>query len=110
MGVVSCLLPYETENGKARYVKRGKLSVLLSTQDPLYPYKEETIMVTDKSIEYNTLIIMFSEHEFVMPNTENGEFLPELSISAFQKWLRNNRVKDGKMQVIEKHIEIRQAS
>jgi hypothetical protein len=42
-----------------------------------------------------------------MPITEQGEFLPELSVADFQKWLRKNRVRDEKMQVVEKVVEIR---
>lgn len=105
--IVSCLLPYETENGKARSIDRNKTHHLLSTKDPLYPYREETILVTDRDIEFNTIIFVFSEKEFSMPNTENGEYLPELSVEAFTKWLRRNRIKDEHMQVIEKNIEIR---
>ncbi len=110
LDIVSCLLPYENENGKARKIKRNKKQQLLSTKDPLYPYKEETILVTNKDIEFNTIIIVFSEDEFSMPNTESGEYLPELSIEAFTKWLRRNRIKDEQMQVLEKNIEIRKTN
>ena len=106
MGIVSCLMPYETENGKARAMKRNKTSILLSTKDPLYPYREETILVTTQEQEFNTLVFVFSEKEFSMPNTENGEYLPELSIEDFQKWLRKNRINDETMQTIEKSIQI----
>lgn len=107
MGIVSCLMPYETENGKARAMKRNKTSILLSTKDPLYPYREETILVTSQEQEFNTLVFVFSEKEFAMPISDMGEFVPELSIEDFQKWLRRNRVKDNQMQVIEKSVEIR---
>ncbi len=106
-GIVACLLPYETENGKARKIKRNEFYTLLSTSDPLYPYREETILVTEREQEFNTLIFVFSENEFAMPNTENGEYLPELSIPDFQKWLRRNRMRDEKMQTLEKVIDIR---
>ena len=105
-GTVACLLPYETENGKARKIKRNELYTMISTKDPLYPYQEETILVTKRDKETNTLIFVFSENEFAMPNTENGEYLPELSIPDFQKWLRKNRMKDEKMLTIEKIVEI----
>lgn len=107
MDIVSCLLPYENENGKARKIKRNETNVLLSTEDPIYPYMEETILVTSREQEFNTLVFVFSEKEFSMPNTENGEYLPELSIEDFQKWLRKNRIKDEQMQTIEKTVEIR---
>ncbi len=104
---VACLLPYETENGKARKIKRNESYTFLSTKDPLYPYREETILVTSREQEFNTLIFVFSENEFAMPNTESGEYLPELSIPDFQKWLRKNRMKDERMQTVEKITDIR---
>lgn len=104
--VVSCLLPYENENGKARKIKRNETNVLLSTKDPIYPYREETILVTSREQEFNTLVFVFSEQEFAMPNTESGEYLPELSVEKFQKWLRKNRINDETMQTIEKTIQI----
>ena len=107
VGVVSCLMPYETENGKARSVALNTNYTFLSTKDPLYPYREETILVTQKKSEFNTLLFVFSQNPFAMPITEQGEFLPELSVADFQKWLRKNRVKDEKMQVTEKVVEIR---
>jgi hypothetical protein len=107
VGVVSCLMPYETENGKARRVALNTNYTFLSTKDPLYPYREETILVTQKKSEFNTLLFVFSQNPFAMPITEQGKFLPELSVADFQKWLRKNRVKDEKMQVTEKVVEIR---
>lgn len=107
VGVVSCLMPYETENGKARSVALNTNYTFLSTKDPLYPYREETILVTQKKSEFNTLLFVFSQKPFTMPITEQGEFLPELSVTDFQKWLRKNRVKDEAMQVVEKVVEIR---
>ena len=99
-------MPYETENGKARAMKRNKTSILLSTKDPLYPYREETILVTSQEQEFNTLVFVFSEKEFAMPISDMGEFVPELSIEDFQKWLRKNRINDETMQTIEKTIQI----
>lgn len=107
VGVASCLMPYETEGGKARFVSKGQLYTLLSTKDPVYPYREETILVTQKKSEFNTLVFVFSPRVFSMPITEQGEYLPELSVTDFRKWLRNNRVKDEEMQVVEKVVEIR---
>lgn len=107
VGIVSCLMPYETENGKARSIALNTNYTFLSTKDPMYPYREETILVTQKKSEFNTLLFVFSQNPFAMPITEQGEFLPELSVTDFQKWLRKNRVKDEKMQVVEKVVEIR---
>ena len=105
-GIVSCMLPYENENGKARVVKNSKEYIYLSTADPIYPYQEETILVTNKKIEFNTFVLVFAQNEFSMPLSEMGEFVPELSVEDFQKWLRRNRMSDKTMQTIEKTIQI----
>ena len=105
-GVISCMMPYENENGTAREVKSNKEYIYLSTEDPIYPYKEQTILVTDKTIEFDTFILVFSKKSFSMPATEAGEFVPELSVENFQKWLRRNRINDETMQTIEKTIQI----
>ena len=105
-GIVSCMLPYENENGKARVVKNSKEYIYLSTDDPIYPYQEETILVTNKKVEFNTFVLVFAETEFAMPLSDMGEFVPELSVESFQRWLRRNRMSDKTMQTIEKTIQI----
>ena len=105
-GIVSCMLPYENENGKARVVKNSKEYIYLSTADPIYPYQEETILVTNKKIEFNTFVLVCAETEFAMPLSDMGEFVPELSVESFQRWLRRNRMSDKTMQTIEKTIQI----
>ena len=105
-GIVSCMLPYENENGKARVVKNSKEYIYLSTDDPIYPYQEETILVTNKKVEFNTFVLVFAETEFAMPLSDMGEFVPELSVESFQRWLRRNRINDKTMQTIEKTIQI----
>lgn len=104
--IVSCMLPYENEEGKARKVKSNTEYTYLSTSDPIYPYQEETILVTNKKVEFNTFVLVFSEKEFAMPLSDMGEFVPELSIEGFQRWLRRNRINDKSMQTIEKTIQI----
>lgn len=105
-GIISCMLPYENEDGTAREVKSNKEYTYLSTADPIYPYQEETILVTDKTVEFDTFILVFSKKDFSMPSSEAGEFVPELSVEDFQKWLRKNRINDETMQTIEKSIQI----
>lgn len=108
-GIISCMLPYENEDGTAREVKSNKEYTYLSTADPIYPYQEETILVTDKTVEFDTFIIVFSKKDFSMPSSEAGEFVPELLVEDFQKWLRKNRINDETMQTIEKSIQINNA-
>ena len=105
-GMIYCMMPYENEDGTAREVKSNKEYIFLSTEDPIYPYQEETILVTDKTVEFDTFILVFSKKDFSMPSSEAGEFVPELSVEDFQKWLRKNRINDETMQTIEKSIQI----
>ena len=105
-GIISCMMPYENEDGTAREVKSNKEYTYLSTADPIYPYQEETILVTEKTVEFDTFILVFSRKAFSMPASDMGEFVPELSIEDFQKWLRKNRINDETMQTIEKSIQI----
>lgn len=105
---VYCLLPYENENGEAREVKGNTPYTFLSSKDPIYPRRlQETTLTTEKSIEFNTIIIVFSKSKFNMPLSEEGQYVPEISADKFQKWLRKNRINDETMQVIEKTVEIR---
>lgn len=102
-----CLLPYDNANGMAREVFGKREYMLLSTQDPLYPYQEETILTTDKDVDFNRLVLVFSTQTFSMPLTDQGEFLPELSTANFEKWLQRNRIKDEAMFTIQRTLEIR---
>jgi hypothetical protein len=59
--IVNVMMPYEGSDGNAREVKSNKEYLFLCTRDPEYPYDEETILTTSKSIENNTLIVVFSQ-------------------------------------------------
>lgn len=105
---IFCLLPYENENGEPREVKGNTPYTFLSSKDHIYPRRlQETTLTTEKSIEFNTIIIVFSKSKFNMPLSEEGQYVPEISADKFQKWLRKNRINDETMQVIEKTVEIR---
>lgn len=104
---IYCMLPYENENGEVRAVKSGTKYNFLSTKDPVYPFHEETILVTDKTVEFNTILVVFSKNQFSLPISEEGEYVPEIPADKFMKWLRKNRINDETMQVIEKTVEIR---
>lgn len=100
-GIVNVMMPYDDGDGNAREVKSNREYVFLSTQDPEYPYDEETILTTSKTVEYNTLIIVFSQKKFHVSLTNKGEFVPEVENSKFQKWLHGLRVYDTTAQVEE---------
>ena len=56
--IVNVMMPYEGSDGNAREVKSNKEYLFLCTRDPEYPYDEETILTTSKSIENNTRIVV----------------------------------------------------
>ncbi len=99
--IVNVMLPYDDGDGNAREVKSNKEYLFLCTQDPEYPYEEETILTTTKSIENNTLIVVFSQKKFHIALSNMGEFVPEVENSKFQKWLHGLRVYDTSMQAEE---------
>ena len=103
--VAGCLLPYQS--GEAVAVKNNVEYVYLTTADPSYPWGEETILETEKDIEFFRIYFIFSKNSFAMPLTENGEYVPELPKEKFDKWLLKNRLKDEDMQVIQKVVEVR---
>lgn len=102
-----CLLPYETADGASRSVSNREEYTFLSTQDSMYPYAEETILTASSAMEHNRLVVIFSTNEFYMPLTDRGEFLPQLHIDDFDKWLNKNRMRDERMSVITKVLEIK---
>ncbi len=103
-----CLLPYDNEGGKIRYLKHNVNYTLLSPKDSVYPSdKETTILTTTKDLEHNRLIFIFSTNEFAMPLTNSGKYLPELLLKDFNKWLHRNRMNDSHLQVVERVVEIR---
>ena len=85
--IVNVMMPYDGSDGNAREVKSNKEYFFLCTKDPEYPYEEETILTTSKSIENNTLIVVFSQKKFHISLSNKGEFVPEVENSKFQKWL-----------------------
>lgn len=108
-GLVHIMMPYDTENadGYAREVKSNREYVFLNSQDPQYPYPTPTILTADRSIENNTLIVVFSEQSFRLSLTHKGEFVPEVENAKFQKWLHGLRVHDTTAQVEEIVLTIR---
>ncbi len=99
--IVNVMMPYDNGDGNAREVKSNKEYLFLCTKDPEYPYDEETILTTSKSVENNTLIVVFSQKKFHISLSNKGEFVPEVENAKFQKWLHGLRVYDTTAQVEE---------
>ena len=105
--IVNVMMPYEGSDGNALEVKSNKEYLFLCTRDPEYPYDEETILTTSKSIENNTLIVVFSQKKFHISLSNMGEFVPEVENSKFQKWLHGLRVYDTTAQAEEVVLTIK---
>lgn len=99
--IINVMLPYEDSDGNAREVKSNREYLFLTTKDPEYPYDEETILTTEKKVDTNTLIVVFSQKKFHISLSNKGEFVPEVEYVKFQKWLHGLRVFDTTIQVEE---------
>ena len=114
---IFCLMPYNNENGEPREVKGNTVYTFLSKKDPHYPLTMEkngktykmppTTLTTEKAVEFNKIIIVFSKNKFTLPLSEDGKYVPETPTDKFYKWLRKNSINDETMQVVEKTVEIR---
>jgi len=109
-GIVYTQLPYEGTNGYAREVKSNQAYVFMNNQDPEYTYGSSSILTTDRKMEHNTLIVVFSKKEFhlSLPDSEHAvkERFPEIELSKFQKWIHSLRNFDETVQVEEIVITI----
>jgi hypothetical protein len=107
-----CLLPYMNDRTGKVSVRSGKDYVFFSEKhaDPAEKsLVKEYTMTCEKSVEQNTLYIIFSPNEFTKANDALvGEaILPrQLAFEDFQKWLTKNRQKDKDMKVELKNITI----
>jgi hypothetical protein len=90
---VQCLLPYEGMDGSSRPVEADQQYVLFSEkQAPDY------FMFTEKNMETNLLIVIFSPQDFSkpilnkdIPDSDHYELPKQLSIEEFQRWLGRQR-------------------
>ena len=98
---VYTLLPYENSDGSARAVKSNQDYMFLNNQDPEYPAMPAVILTTDRKIENNTLIAVFSKNPFDLSLSEKGKDFQEMNLSKFQKWLHSLRKHDETVQVQE---------
>lgn len=106
-GTVYTQLPYAGSDGYGREVKSNVSYVFLNNKDSEYPYPTSTILTTDRTIEHNTLIVVFSKKPFHVSLAEQGEWFPELEVNKFQKWIHNLRMYEPSVQVQEIVLTIR---
>lgn len=102
---VYCLLPYT--DGVARAVKSRTEYTFFCSKDPLYSeLQEDMFLEADTDLDMNHLFFVFSTNSFNMPLTDDGE-ISTLSFENYNKWIQKNKIKDAKIQVEEKIVEIR---
>ena len=106
--IVYTQLPYENSNGSARAVKSNQDYTFLNNQDPEYPDVPAVILTTDRKIENNTLIMVFSKKPFDLSLSEQGKYFQETDLTKFLKWLHNLRKHDETVQVQEIVLTIHQ--
>lgn len=100
--IVLTQLPYVGSDGRARAVKSNKEYIFLNNNDPEFPSDmESVILITDRKIETNTLVIVFSQKEFNLSLAKQGKYFPEMELAKFQKWLHSLRKYDETLQVEE---------
>lgn len=90
---VQCLLPYEGMEGNSKAVEADKEYVLFSEKSA-----PDYFMFTDKNMETDLLIVIFSPTDFTkpilnegQPDSDHYELPKQLSIEEFQKWLGRQR-------------------
>lgn len=106
--IVYTQLPYENSNGSARAVKSNQDYTFLNNQDPEYPNVPAVILTTDRKIENNTLIMVFSKKPFDLSLSEQGKYFQETDLTKFWKWLHNLRKHNETVQVQEIVLTIHQ--
>ena len=110
--MVYCLLPYKSSSAAVTPIERNKPYIFFSAKhagDKVHLVDEYT-MTCNRSVERNTIYVVFSPNEFAKANSNNvEELLPqELSFEEFQKWLVKGRNRDKGMIVEIKQIIINQ--
>jgi len=102
-GMVYTQLPYQGADGYARTVRSNQDYVFLNNEDPDYArlFGESVILTTERTVEHNTLIVVFSKNPFNLSLSEQGRFFQETELPKFQKWLHDLRKHDAAVQVQE---------
>jgi hypothetical protein len=105
-----CLLPYTQDGDGQQPINHGQRLVFFDSNVPTdKAVVDELIITCAKSVEYNTIYIVFSPNPFTKSNDNQlHKDLPrELSFVDFQSWLTKNRNLDKDMEVEIKAIQIR---
>lgn len=95
----SCRLPYRSNTSGRFEVMAGQEYVLFDRDFDVNatPYR----MVTNKPLELNNVVLIFSPNPFTKCNDDAGDFrhANSVDIDDFEKWLRKTRKRDNDMVV-----------
>lgn len=95
----SCWLPYRSNTSGRFEVMAGQEYVLFDRDFDVNatPYR----MVTNKPLELNNVVLIFSPNPFTKCNDDAGDFrhANSVDIDDFEKWLRKTRKRDNDMVV-----------
>ena len=111
-GKAFCLLPYRNQTDGIYKVKANQHYVFFSQSSVSSTDRyivDEYIMTTNKTLEENHLVIVFSPDIFIKVNDyENVDNLPrETSIADFHRWLSRTKQKNKKLQIINNSLTIK---
>ena len=109
---VYCLLPYSQQADMAQPIEQGREYLFFSAKSVAAEERQvvdEYTLTTDKKMEQNEMVVIFSSGELVKANTSASEgLLPRaMSIDHFNKWLAEMRIKDKNIQIINKSLTIK---
>ena len=111
-----CLLPYSKDNAGKVKAQANKDYIFFSEKHAEKDEKQfvkEYSLYCEKSLENNTIYIIFSPNEFTKASDAMGRedkigtFPRNLSNTDFQKWLSKNKLRDKDMKVEIKSITIK---
>lgn len=109
---VFCILPYRSSGAPSYQIEHDKPYIFFSSQlsenDP--GEVDEYVLTCKKTIEQNTIYILFSPNLFTKASTqEPSKNMPrQLSYIEFQKWLGKCKAKDTMMQNLSATINIKE--
>lgn len=108
--IAYCLLPYSSSPLGQYVIEKDREYIFFSNRNKSEgEFPDEMTLTCSKSIEYNTLYVIFSPNTFTKAtDSKKNELIPrELSYGELNNWLLQNRIADSDMVVIKKNIEIR---
>lgn len=107
-----CLLPYSQQADAAQPIEQGRDYLFFSAQSVPADQRavvDEYTLTTDKTMEQNEVVVVFSTDELVKANTSAsiGQLPRAMEVDHFNKWLSALRTTNQKTQIIYKPITLK---